>query len=30
MREGKVVEVGEPKINYCPLFDKHRGIKVSQ
>lgn len=27
VREGKVVEVGEPKINYCPLFDKHRGIK---
>ncbi len=27
VRDGKVVEVGEPKINYCPLFDKHRGIK---
>jgi putative methanogenesis marker protein 8 len=27
IREGKVVEVGEPKINYCPIFDKHRGIK---
>jgi putative methanogenesis marker protein 8 len=27
IREGKVVEVGEPRINYCPLFDKHRGIK---
>lgn len=27
VRNGKVVEVGEPKINYCPLFDKHRGIK---
>jgi putative methanogenesis marker protein 8 len=27
VRDGKVVEVGEPKINYCPLFDKRRGIK---
>lgn len=27
VRDGKVVEVGEPKINYCPLFDKHRGIR---
>lgn len=27
VRNGKVVEVGEPKINYCPLFDKYRGIK---
>jgi putative methanogenesis marker protein 8 len=27
VRKGKVVEVGEPKINYCPLFDKYRGIK---
>lgn len=27
VRDGKVVEVGEPKINYCPLFDKYRGIK---
>ena len=27
VRDGKVVEVGEPKISYCPLFDKHRGIK---
>ena len=27
VREGKVVEVGEPKINYCPIFDKNRGIK---
>lgn len=27
IRDGKVVEVGEPQIGYCPLFDKHRGIK---
>ncbi len=27
VRDGKVIEVGEPKISYCPLFDKHRGIK---
>ena len=27
IEDGKVVDVGEPKINYCPLFDKHRGIK---
>ena len=27
VRDGKVVKVGEPKISYCPLFDKHRGIK---
>ena len=27
VRNGKVVEVGEPKIKYCPLFDKYRGIK---
>ncbi|SCG85591.1 methanogenesis marker 8 protein [Methanobacterium congolense] len=27
VREGNVVEVGEPKINYCPIFDKNRGIK---
>lgn len=27
VRNGKVVEVGEPEINYCPLFDKYRGIK---
>ncbi len=24
---GKVVEVGEPKTEYCPIFDKVRGIK---
>ncbi|MBZ2166457.1 methanogenesis marker 8 protein [Methanobacterium spitsbergense] len=27
VKEGKVVEVGEPKIDYCPIFDKYRGIK---
>ena len=27
VRDGKVVEIGEPEINYCPLFDKYRGIK---
>lgn len=27
VRDGKVVEVGEPMLTYCPLFDKHRGIK---
>ncbi|KZX14504.1 hypothetical protein MBCUT_20760 [Methanobrevibacter cuticularis] len=25
--DGKVVEVGDPKIDYCPLFHKHRGIE---
>lgn len=27
VRNGKVVEVGEPGLDYCPIFDKHRGIK---
>ena len=27
IRNGIVVEVGEPKIDYCPIFDKYRGIK---
>jgi putative methanogenesis marker protein 8 len=27
VRDGKVVEVGEPMLSYCPIFDKHRGIK---
>ena len=27
VRDGKVVEVGEPLLSYCPIFDKHRGIK---
>jgi len=27
VKDGKVVEVGEPKIDYCPIFDKYRGVK---
>jgi putative methanogenesis marker protein 8 len=27
VKKGKVVEVSKPKIDYCPLFDKYRGIK---
>jgi putative methanogenesis marker protein 8 len=27
VRDGKVVEVGEPELRYCPIFDKFRGIK---
>jgi putative methanogenesis marker protein 8 len=27
VRDGKVAEVGEPNLGYCPIFDKHRGIK---
>lgn len=27
VKNGKVVEVGEPQIDWCPLFDKMRGIK---
>jgi putative methanogenesis marker protein 8 len=27
VRDGKVVEVGQPETCYCPLFDKIRGIK---
>lgn len=27
IKDGKVVEVGEPQVTYCPLFDHHRGIK---
>ena len=27
VQDGKVVDVGEPKIEYCPLFHKHRGIE---
>lgn len=27
MEDGKVTEVGEPMIKYCPLFKKHRGIE---
>ncbi|WP_292461207.1 methanogenesis marker 8 protein [Methanothermococcus sp.] len=26
VKNGKVVEVGEPLIKYCPLFAKHRGM----
>ncbi|MCE5296039.1 MAG: DUF2099 family protein [Euryarchaeota archaeon] len=25
--DGKVVEVSEPRVRYCPLFHKHRGIE---
>lgn len=27
VEDGKVVEVGEPQVRYCPLFAKHRGIQ---
>jgi putative methanogenesis marker protein 8 len=27
IKNGKIIEIGEPKIKYCPLFDKYRGIK---
>jgi len=27
IKDGKVVYVGNPKIDYCPLFEKYRGIK---
>jgi len=27
IKNGKVVEVGEPQIDYCPLFHKYRGIE---
>ena len=27
VKNGKVVKVGEPRIEYCPIFDKYRGIK---
>ncbi len=27
IRDGKVISVEEPIIDYCPLFDKYRGIK---
>ena len=27
IQDGKVIEVGEPIIEYCPLFHKHRGIE---
>lgn len=27
VKNGKIAEIGKPKIEYCPLFDKYRGIK---
>ncbi|OPY19352.1 MAG: hypothetical protein A4E24_01703 [Methanomethylovorans sp. PtaU1.Bin093] len=27
VKDGKVIEVGEPQIKWCPLFEKARGIK---
>ena len=27
IRNGKVIDVTEPEVEYCPLFDHHRGIK---
>jgi len=27
IRDGKVVEIGEPQIEYCPLFHKYRGME---
>ncbi len=27
VKDGKVVEVGEPQIEWCPLFDKLRGVR---
>ncbi|KYC52559.1 MAG: hypothetical protein AMQ74_00689 [Candidatus Methanofastidiosum methylothiophilum] len=27
IRDGKVISVEEPIVDYCPLFDKYRGIK---
>ena len=27
IRDGKVINVTEPKVKYCPLFDHQRGIK---
>ena len=26
IEDGKVIDVTEPKVKYCPLFKKHRGI----
>ena len=28
IKDGKVVEVGEPEIDYCPLFHKHRNMET--
>lgn len=27
IEDGKIIEVGEPMVKYCPLFHKHRGIE---
>ena len=27
IKNGKVIEIENPEINYCPLFEKYRGIK---
>lgn len=27
IKDGKVTDVSEPEVEYCPLFDHHRGIK---
>ena len=27
IKDGKIVNIGEPKIDYCPLFHKHRNIE---
>lgn len=27
VEDGKVMEVGQPEVEYCPLFAKHRGIQ---
>lgn len=27
VKDGKVIDVTEPEVEYCPLFDHHRGIK---
>ena len=27
IEDGKVIDVTEPQVEYCPLFDHHRGIK---
>ena len=27
IKDGKVISVSEPEVEYCPLFDHHRGLK---
>jgi len=27
IEDGKIIEVGEPRVKYCPLFKKYRGIE---